>query len=208
MTDDARITTAESCQLETWTRRYHDRTENWVLPACNPTGNFEITAGAGHFRADGLPPSSDQVLQGKTLLRPLTPNGWGWGLAWGVVRHAGTQPGPNGMGNRYVYLPLSVSLRDDRLVAHANVGWAHDNRTRSNLTTWGAGVEYWAHPRLMLIAETFGDDRQRPWVQSGLRWSLIPGVLQIDATLGTQPNGLGRTGWNSFGLRYTPDKLF
>ncbi len=208
MTDDARITTAESCQLESWTRRYRDRTENWALPACNPTGNFEITAGGGHFHAEGLPHTSDQVLQGKTLVRPLETNSWGWGLALGAVRHSGVQPGPNQFGSRYVYAPLSVSLLDDQVVIHANLGWTRENRTQRNLTTWGAGVEYWVHPRLMLIAETFGDDRQKPFVQSGLRFSLIPGLLQIDATRGTQPNGVGQTGWTSFGLRYTPDKLF
>jgi len=45
MTDDARLTTGGSCQLETWSRRYSDRSEFWALPACNPTGNLEITAG-------------------------------------------------------------------------------------------------------------------------------------------------------------------
>ena len=208
MTDDARITTAESCQLESWTRRYRDRTENWALPACNPTGNFEITAGGGHFHADGLPHSSDQVLQGKTLLRDLTTNDWGWGLAFGVVRHVGTQPGPNQFGAQYAYAPFSVSMFDDRVVVHTNLGWTRENRTHRNLATWGVGVEYWMHPRLMLIAEAFGDNRQKPFVQTGLRFSLIPGLLQIDATRGAQPNGIGQTTWTSFGLRYTPDRLF
>ena len=53
-----------------------------------------------------------------------------------------------------------------------------------------------------------GDNRQKPFVQTGLRFSLIPGLLQIDATRGAQPNGIGQTTWTSFGLRYTPDRLF
>lgn len=208
MTDDARITTAGSCQLESWTRRYSDRSENWALPACNPTGNFEITAGGGHFKADNLPSSSDGMLQGKTLLRELRTNDWGWGLAFGVVRHSGAQPGPNNMGSRYMYVPLSVSMLNDRLVTHANLGWTRESQTGRNLTTWGGGAEYWMHPKVMLIAEAFGDDRQKPFIHSGVRFSLIPGLFQIDVTHGTQPNGTGRTGWTSFGLRYTPDKLF
>jgi len=208
MTDDARITTAESCQLESWTRRYRHRTENWALPACNLGGNFEITAGGGHFHADGAPHSSDHVLQGKTLLRPLEANGWGLGVALGGVHHPGRQPGSKPLGNHYLYLPLSVSTLDDRVVVHANLGWVRDRQTRLSSTTWGAGMEYWVHPRWMLIAEAFGDDRQKPFVQTGLRLTLIPGLLQIDATRGTQPHGVGQTGWTSFGLRYTPDKLF
>lgn len=208
MTDDARITTAGSCQLESWTRRYSDRTENWALPACNPTGNFEITAGTGHFHSDRVSHSNDYVLQGKTLLRPLETNDWGWGVAVGVVRHPSRYPGPNQLGNHYIYLPLSASTLDDRVVVHANLGWTSDRQTRQSSTTWGGGVEYWVHPRWMLIAEAFGDDRQKPFVQTGLRLSVVPGLLQIDATRGTQPNGLGQKSWMSFGLRYTPDKLF
>lgn len=208
MTDDARLTTEGSCQLESWTRRYTDRTEYWALPACNPSGNLEVTAGGGHFKADGQPSSHDHILQAKTLFRSMQTNDWGWGLAIGRAWHTSAQPGPNNLGNTYLYAPLSVSMRDDRVVLHANLGWVQDQQTRLNATTWGAGVEYWVHPQVMVIAESFGDDRQKPWVQSGARFSLIPGVFQIDVTRGTQPGQGGRNTWTSFGLRYTPDKLF
>lgn len=208
MTDDARLTTEGSCQLESWTRQYSDRHEFWALPACNPGGNFEITAGAGRFRSDGLPGSSDQVLQGKTLFRTLQTNGWGWGLAVGRVWHPSAQPGPNNLGAAYLYLPLSVSTMDDRVVFHANLGWSRDRQTRLDSTTWGGGMEYWAHGRVMLIAEAFGDDRQKPFVQTGLRFSVVPGLLQIDATWGTQSGSQRHNTWTSLGIRYTPDKLF
>ena len=208
MTDDARLTTEGSCQLESWTRRYSHRTENWALPACNPTGNFEVTAGGGQFRTDGLPGSLDQVLQGKTLFRNLQANDWGWGLAVGRVWHPSAVPGPNHLGNTYLYLPLSVSTQDDRLVFHANLGWMQDRSTRLNSSTWGAGAEYWIHSRVMLIAEAFGDDRQKPLVQAGIRFSVVPGLFQIDATRGTQPSTPLSKPWTSLGIRYTPDKLF
>jgi hypothetical protein len=208
MTDDARLTTEGSCQLESWTRRYTDRAEYWALPACNPSGNVEITAGGGRFNADGQPSSHDHILQAKTLFRPMQTNDWGWGLAIGRAWHTSAQAGPNNLGNTYLYAPLSVSMHDDHVVIHANLGWVQDKQTRLNATTWGTGVEYWVHPKVMVIAESFGDDRQKPWVQSGARFSLIPGVFQIDLTRGTQPGSGNRSTWTSFGLRYTPDKLF
>jgi len=208
MTDDARITTEHSCQLETWSRHYRDRSENWALPACNPTGNFEITLGGGHFRSQGQPPTDDQLIQAKTLFRPLTTNDWGWGVAVGAVRHPSVVPGPNLVGNHYLYLPLSVSMHDDKVVLHTNLGWLRERQTQRQLTTWGAGIEYWVHPRWMLIAESFGDDRQKPFVQTGVRFSVVPGLLQIDATWGSQAHNGPRAPWMSFGLRYTPDKLF
>ena len=207
MTDDARVTTTGSCQVEAWARHAADRSESWLLPACNPNGHFEVTAGGGRFRTDGAPGASDHVIQGKTLLRALSPNDWGWGVAVGQVTHPGAQPGLNPSGSRYIYVPLSLSMRDDQVVVHMNLGWTREQRTRRDLATWGVGVEYWAHPKAMLIAETFGDDRQKPWLQTGLRLTLIPGLLQIDATRGVQPHG-GGGGWRSLGLRYTPDKLF
>ena len=77
VTDDARLTTAGSCQLESWARIYPQSRELWMLPACNPGGNFEITAGAGMAHNDHAPRSDDYVLQAKTLFKPLESNGWG-----------------------------------------------------------------------------------------------------------------------------------
>lgn len=47
VTDDARLTTPKSCQLESWSRTYKNSTEIWALPACIVNGNLEITAGLG-----------------------------------------------------------------------------------------------------------------------------------------------------------------
>ena len=208
MTDDARLTTEGSCQLESWVRRYADLQEFWALPACNPTGNLEVTLGGGRFRDDGQPRSSDQLLQFKTLVRPLTPNGWGWGLALGTVRHPSDVSDPDNLGSHYAYVPVSVSMQDDRLVLHMNLGWSRDKARRRDQTTWGLGAEYGLSARWMAIAETMGDDRQKPFAQVGLRWSIVPGVLQVDATVGGQPGQTLPGRWHSFGLRYTPDKLF
>lgn len=101
MTDDARLTTAGSCQLESWTRVYKNSQEQWALPACNPTGNFEITAGGGRSKKTGEPGINDFVLQGKTLFRELNTNGYGWGLAVGQVNHPSVILGPNSLGNTY-----------------------------------------------------------------------------------------------------------
>ena len=47
VTDDARLTTEGSCQLESWARLYENSSEIWALPACNPFGNLEVTLGEG-----------------------------------------------------------------------------------------------------------------------------------------------------------------
>jgi hypothetical protein len=208
MTDDARLTAAGSCQLESWTRIYKDSNEKWAFPACNLTGNFEITAGGGHFKTTGEVATNDYVLQGKSLYRELKTNDYGWGLAVGQINHPSTTAGPNSLGNTYAYIPLSISTLNDNVIYHTNLGWLRDKLTNENRMTYGFGAEIQTGGRFMLIAETFGDNKAKPFWQTGARYSVIPNLFQIDTTIGQQFNGTTSTRWISFGLRYIPDSIF
>ena len=208
VTDDARLTTAGSCQLENWTRVYRESKEIWALPACNPTGNFELTVGAGYASNNGENGTSDYLYQAKTLFRQLKSDDWGIGLAIGTIRHPAINPGPNLLGNTYAYIPMSVSLNNDAVVLHSNIGWLKDRLTKEDRITWGIGAEFQASPRLLAIAETFGDHRTRPYWQVGARFAIIPDKVQIDATVGQQFSGPSGSQWISFGLRLTPASLF
>ena len=208
VTDDARLSTAGSCQLESWMRIYPDSKELWALPACNPTGNLEFTVGGGRARHDDAPATSDYVFQAKTLFRPLETNDWGIGFAVGTIRHPEINPGPNMLGNTYAYIPLSVSLNDDKVILHANLGWLKDKASGQNNLSWGVGGEFKLHAKLLGIAETFGDNRSMSYGQVGVRYSVRPDLFQVDATIGQQLSGPGKNHWVSFGIRYTPDKLF
>ncbi len=210
VTDDARLTTAGSCQLESWTRIYRDSTELWALPACNPGGNLELTVGGGHamYEEQGRSPNSDYVFQAKTLLRKLETNDFGYGIAVGTVRHPAVNPGPNLMGNTYVYLPISKSMADDLLVIHLNTGWLRERGTNRNLATWGVGTEWNVSERITWMAEAFGDSNPNTYWQAGGRFSLIPRLLQIDTTVGQSAGSAHTSRWVSFGVRFTPASLF
>lgn len=208
VTDDARLTTARSCQLESWMRVYPQSRELWALPACNPGGNFEVTAGTGHARNEALGDSNDYLVQFKTLARTIERDGFGLGFALGRVAHPSVNPGPNLFGNTYAYVPLTYVSPDERLVVHGNLGWLRDRATRADRLTWGVGGEYVINARVSAIAETFGDDHSSPFWQTGLRTFIVPGKVQIDATCGGQSGGNRDGRWLSFGLRLTPDRLF
>lgn len=186
VTDDARLTTAGSCQVESWLRSYPDSHEVWLLPACNPSGNLEFTFGGGSARHDAEQSTRDYVFQVKTLLRPLTTNDWGLGLAAGTVRHPEITPGPNLLGNTYVYIPLSASFNEDKIVLHANLGWLKDRASGRDNMSWGLGGEFQLTSRFMAIAETFGDNRNASYGQMGGRFAILPERLQVDATFGRQ----------------------
>ena len=196
-TDDARIVDPKACQVESWVRKNRDSTEFWAQPACNPTGNLEVTVGGSHVREDDAGSQNSWVLQGKTLFKPLETNGWGWGLAAGTVRHNGPENGRDW----YAYVPVSHSLFDDRLNLHLNVGWLRDGLLRRHFMTWGIGSETRLSERTWLIAETFGQNEGRPFYQAGLRYWIVPDHVQIDATYGNRFGAGGSERWFSIGLR-------
>ena len=205
VTDDARLTNAHSCQLESWTRMYQGGQELWAMPACNLGENLEVTLGGGsyHNRTEDYH-TEDWVGQVKTLFKPLTSKSWGWGLAEGRVMHPNIQPGPNQMGHSYFYLPLSLSFADDDVVIHINAGLLHDQQQNRNKRTLGIGSEFQLGTRVRGIAEVFGDHTQAPDYQFGLRYAIVPELFQVDTTFGEQINGGAQSQWLSIGLRYTP----
>jgi hypothetical protein len=209
-TDDARIVDAKACQLETWAKRHSSSLELWAQPACNFTGNLELTVGGALTRADGHSRTSGQMMQGKTLFKTMEPNGWGIGLAMGVSR----DPEAGSGHDWYGYVPTSFSWADDRMVIHTNVGWVRQQGTRRTHATWGIGVEAQVLSRTWLIAESFAQAGQgRPFYQVGVRHWLVPNRVQIDATIGNRFGGgnVPATGgatnerWVSIGLRLLTD---
>lgn len=201
ITDDARVVDAKACQVESWVKKNRDSTEYWALPACNFTGNLEVTLGGALSRDETGTRTTDVVLQGKTLFKPLETNGWGLGLAFGNVRHPATQTDSNLIGDLYAYIPASFSFRDDRFVLHTNLGWLHEKESKQQRMTWGIGSETQLAERTWLITETFGQDQGKPFYQIGFRHWLVPNHVQIDTTYGNRAGSSTEERWFSIGLR-------
>ncbi len=201
ITDDARIVDAKSCQLESWLKKNQNSTEYWALPACNFTGNLELTLGGASGNDDAGTKTTDIVFQGKTLFKTLEPNGWAWGLVMGNVRHPAIQTDRNLVGDVYAYLPASFSFRDDRFVLHTNIGWLHDKTAKENRATWGVGTETQMTQNNWLIAEAYGQNQGNPFYQLGVRHWLVPNRVQIDTTYGSRFDSSLEERWFSIGLR-------
>lgn len=183
VTDDARIVDPKACQLETWVRRNTDSTEFWALPACNPTGNVELTFGGAMTRELGATHTSDVQIQAKTIFRPLEPNGWGVGAVLGNLRRPAEQ-GRDFTSNLYGYIPVSVSFAEDRVVMHVNAGMLRPESRSAHRATWGVGSEIRFGERFYFIPEVFNQTGGRPFFQTGLRYWIVPGRMQIDTTYG------------------------
>lgn len=196
ITDDARIVDAQACQLESWVRHDRASSEAWALPACNFTGNLELSLGAAHTQVDGQSQSNNWAGQAKTVIKPLQADGWGVAIAAGTVQYQHT-----GKSDWYANLPASISLRNDTVLVHANLGWLRDGNANHGRLTWGLGTETQLTQSTWMIAETFGQDQGKPSVQIGLRHWLLRDRIQLDATYGNRlGSGTGQP-WLSLGLR-------
>lgn len=199
-TDDARIVDDKACQVESWVRRNDKSSEYWALPACS-FGNLELTLGGSEQRENDGNTRHDLVIQGKTLLKTLTPNGWGLGLTLGNQRKGSDQAGQPVAGDLYLNLPATFAYRDDRFFLHANLGWLREKATSHQHTTWGLSAETAVTQKTWLIAETFASDGGKPFAQIGVRQWIVQDRVQLDATWGDRINGSSGERWVSIGLR-------
>jgi len=203
ITDDARVTDAYGCQIETWVRREPGpprATEFWALPACNPSGNLEWTLGGAVRDESGAPKQNTIQAQLKTIFLPLEPNGFGLGFAGGIQSKTGPEASAKPIDISYLYVPMSQSFLDDRVVLHLNVGASYDRNEKRSFRTWGLGSESALTPRVYLILETFGDGTGAPFRHGGFRFWLIPSRLQLDTTVGARA-GDRDSRWISIGMR-------
>jgi hypothetical protein len=181
-------------------RRGRDATEYWVLPACNPTGGFELTFGGARSNEEGETGLSDALLQVKTLLRTYEPGEWGVGIAVGLVRRAQRERA-NGWGDLYGYVPLSIAAGSDDWVVHVNVGALRRRDEGRTVPTWGLGNEIRLAERLYFIPEIFHIEPGRPFYQAGVRYWVVKDRLQMDATFGNRLSSSTGERWVSVGFR-------
>lgn len=83
-------------------------------------------------------------------------------------------------------LVASAPLSRDWVV-HANLGHQRDELARRSSTTWALAAEHnglGEQERWQPMAEVYGDDRGRPWVNAALRVALVPDSAFIDGSLG------------------------
>lgn len=200
ITDDARIVDPKACQVESWVRFERGERAAWAVPGCNPTGNLELSAGGAYGDGDAGRGVRATLLQAKTLVRPLSPDGVGWGVAVGAARDRGAG-GSSGLGDPYLYLPVSAAFRGEDVVVHLNVGATRDRAAGRTEATWGLGTEWRLAGRTQLVAEAFGQGSGRPHLHAGLRAWVVPDRVQVDATVGERIGGGRDARWVSIGLR-------
>jgi len=212
VTDDARIVDPGQCQVESFAKRLRrrDESEVWILPGCNVASAVEITAGGFRVSRPGDADELHGVLQAKTLLRSLEPDGLGLAVSAGaeVIRRGATGGAIADTTTRpYVNLLASRAFSGDGVVIHANAGAARDGDAARSLTNWGLGVEVRLTHRLSLIGEGYGITHEGWSRQGGVRYWIRSDRLQVDTTIGTRAahGHMPADRWVSAGVRWIFD---
>jgi hypothetical protein len=206
-TDDAGVLGAGECELEGAALRLSApgarATETGLQVGCGVGWHSQVAVGLAIGRADGQR-ESGLALAGKTGLwqgagddaAALT---LGWRLSGGKStgggwHHAGTDL------SLIASLPVAADYK-----LHANLGHARDEIEHRHATSWGLAIEhagFAAAPRLAAMGELFGDDREAPWWNLGLRFAAVPERLFLDASYGRQLVG-GRPRVVTLGFKFT-----
>ncbi len=201
VTDDARLVDPKSCQVESWAKFNRGSTEFWALPGCNVGENLELTYGGARTREGSEAHTTDTIMQAKTLFRKLNTNDYGVGIVIGHAQHPRDETRDTLIGDAYVYVPVSVSMLDDKFVLHTNVGAIHNRDDHVTKATWGIGSETELSKSTYLIAEVFGESGSRGFHQVGVRYWVIPNRVQIDTTYGNRFANDSDERWLTVGLR-------
>ncbi len=187
-TEDASVLEQGRCQLEAWAD--HTRvgtTTAWAVPACNFGLGIEWQVGAARTREGGESRFSDAYVQAKRVF--LEPDAYpvGVGLVAGLIRRP-LNENHRGFDNPFVLIPLTHNLTETTLV-HGNIGWLRDREGNRGLTIWGVAIETALSPTWTVLAEAVGENRERPFLRIGARWTVIPKSLDLDLSAVTRSGG-------------------
>ncbi|WP_119153215.1 hypothetical protein [Caldimonas tepidiphila] len=188
VTDDAGVVPAGACQLELFSERLRDERANWAVPACNPFGNTEIGVGIGRGRDEAGESRRLSSWQLKTVLREHEGERAGFGLMLLDRRDRAVHRGR--LGDTELKGLATLPLRGEDLLVHANLGWLRERdgeaASRGNAATWATALDWQIVPGVRGSLEGYGSSGERPSAQFGLRHELVPGHVQIDASVGAQ----------------------
>jgi hypothetical protein len=199
VTDDAAVLPTKTCQVEAWARWLHDGREHFVVPACSPLPDLELTAGGARTYANESGWSSLVQLQAKTASSQRIGETWSFGALMGAVRDTGAPRGSSAF-QTYYGKALASYYPASNIEFDLNLGIAHTYGTGS-FALAGAAVQYGVIDRLQLLLEAFRDEPGRAKYQTGIRYAAIPNRFEVYLSYGNRMGGVSTDWWSVLGIR-------
>jgi hypothetical protein len=187
VTDDAAVVAAKTCQLEAWVLSADDGRAYFAQPACNFSGDLELSIGAARVRPDADGSSSLIALQAKTVLFSLADREWSFGMLAGAGRDTGAPHGSSAFQAYYAKALASWYPRSD-LEIDLNLG-AANTYGAGTFALAGAALQYSISDNVQLLVEAFRDEPGRGKYQVGARFIIVPDRLEAYASYGNRFNG-------------------
>jgi hypothetical protein len=190
LADESDVADAGDCESElVWeqVRRRGEATqrERALRLTCGVGGNTELEVVHARLRS-GAARGEALVFEAKTTLRDRGPGRIGWAVALGV----GTERiGGAWRRSEQGFAVEATRQFGDAWLVEARFGAVRDVLSRRDSTLWALALEHAPHERLELRAEVEGDDRGRPEVKLGLRYTLWPDRAQLKLSHGVRGGG-------------------
>jgi hypothetical protein len=203
--DDASTLNAGECQFEIEHRRYGDRAEQDIGPACNFFLDIELGVSHQRIAPDSAARANSIIYQGKRVLFTSTDLDWAFALAAATV-----QARAHESGTRKNFFNAIITRKLAATALHLNAGMVADREalpgTRKNKFSWALAAEHDATERVTLVGELFGERGMPATSQIGVRWWLMPKQAQLTTSIGTQRGGGRDARWASIGIRFETAK--
>lgn len=197
--DDAAITTHRSFQIETW----YGTEESWFQPAVSATKWLEIATGLIFDSSDGFDADS-WFVEFKAVNRDLEEEGWAYGLVFAPVFNF-----DGDFSEFFSYVPVSINILNASSVLHINLGVQGINETGWTYAfTSGIRGDFGITDRVTALSEVFTSNLKLPAFQSGLRFSVLPDLVELDITYGRGFRSGERFPGFNVGIAITPDALW
>jgi hypothetical protein len=191
LVDDATVTPAGRCQIETWVRAFSPGQELSVAPACNRI-DTEFSLGITQFFRPEYGPILS--LGAKHLWRDFEGDRFGIGTSAGIAYSTETDR----IAAWTVDVPASVSLDEDhRLMVHVNIGWL-ELRGAPGRATGGVGIQHALTERFLLMAEIYAQDDGLRIGQLGFNYALSDS-MDFDVLIGYD-DAIDNAPWVTLGL--------
>ena len=187
-TEDAGILEAKTCEVEGVSARTRvagasSVRDNALQLGCGVGLNSQVSLALSRT-ADGADRERGVRLGGKTELWSAGGDeGAALTLAWGV---SGARAAAGSWKTAGVDARAVVSVPAGPLTWHLNLGHERDTQVRSSSTVWGVALEHEGFGALAPMAELFGNDREAPWWNLGLRYTIAKDQAYLDMSYGRQ----------------------
>ncbi|MBT2187822.1 hypothetical protein [Sphingobium nicotianae] len=182
--DDAAVETPGDCHVETWVSATSDGGLVNVTPGCTRTAwpNLEMGGLVTHGWSAG---EQDTVagLSSKLVLRPEQR-----GLGIGLSGSLGFGLDRGRFETASLIMPLTIPA-GHILRFNVDAGWQWSRATDAHDLFAGGQVEIRISAGLGLMAETFGRSRGKMGGQTGLRWTVAGGRVDLDLLAGRYLDG-------------------